>query len=490
MKLKNGIKKIGLIIILICQLTFLQEIKAEIKLPAIISSNMVLQRNSTVVIWGWAEANEKIDLEASWLNKLESFQADSKGNWRIELKTTNSKEAQIIRIKDKSSNITLDNILFGEVWLCSGQSNMEQPIRGYIGQPVFKSNMATAKSNNPNLRLFTVKRNGSKEPLKDVDGHISWESASSESVSDFSAIGYFFGRQLQEILDCPVGIIHSSWGGSSIRAWVGDETIANYQKDNSENVEYPEGIKYEPTTLFNAMINPLLSFRIKGVLWYQGETNRKEPENYRTLFPSMVKNWRDRWGIGNFPFYYVQIAPYLYGNNDVFQTPENSAFIREVQLQSLDLIPNSGIAITMDIGEGYTIHPPRKKDVADRLLFNALQQTYSYKSIDYSGPVYDSFEIKADEIILKFKQAETGLFSFNKLEGFEIAGQDKVFYPATAEIANRTMDVIVKSDLVPSPVAVRYCWRNWVVGTLFDTQLLPASSFRTDEWNNAKRIKN
>ncbi len=198
----------------------------------------------------------------------------------------------------------------------------------------------------------------------------------------------------------------------------------------------------------------------------------------------MVKDWRTRWGIGDFPFYYVQIAPYIYDNNKAFQTVDNSAFIREAQLQCLDLIPNSGIAITMDIGEENYIHPPKKKEVADRLLFNALNQTYGYKTVDYAGPVFDSQELKDDGIILKFKNAETGLYSYDALAGFEIAGEDKVFYPADAKIVDYR-DVFVMSDKVPKPVAVRYAWRNWVIGTLYDANLLPASSFRTDQWDDA-----
>jgi len=202
----------------------------------------------------------------------------------------------------------------------------------------------------------------------------------------------------------------------------------------------------------------------------------------------MVKDWRTRWSIGDFPFYYVQIAPYLYGDNDVFQTVDNSAFIRETQLQCLDLIPNSGIAITMDIGDQYCIHPPKKKEVADRLLFNALNQTYGYKTIDYAGPIYESLELKDGGIVLMFKNAEIGLYSYGELTGFEIAGADKVFYPATAKIVAQK-DVFVKSDKVPNPVAVRYAWRNWIMGTLFGANLLPASSFRTDDWDEATQVK-
>ena len=465
-----------------------QSINAQVKLPAIVSSNMVLQRNTTVVLWGWADAKEKISIEASWLKELMHLEADSEGNWRIEVKTTNSKEPQIIKIKSKTADITLQNILFGEVWLCSGQSNMQQPIKGYPGQPTFGSTMSTAKSNNPNLRLFTVDRVGSKTPLTEVEKYTAWQQASPENVLDFSAIAYFFGQQLQEILDVPVGMIHTSWGGSSVQAWISNEIMSSYQEVNLEDVDITQNTNQIPTALFNSMINPLIPFAIKGVLWYQGESNRKESENYKKLFPAMVKDWRTRWGIGDFSFFYVQIAPFLYGNNEAFQTNVNSAFIREAQLQCLDLIPNSGIAITMDIGEEYYIHPPKKKEVADRLLFNALNQTYDYKTVDYAAPIFDSLEVKDDGIVLKFKNAETGLYSYNGLEGFEIAGGDKVFYPAKAKIVNRR-DVFVISDEVSNPVAVRYAWRNWVVGTLYDTNLLPASSFRTDEWDDATQFK-
>ena len=191
----------------------LQSIHAEIKLPAILSSNMVLQRNTTIVLWGWADAKELITVEASWLEEEKSIEADREGNWRIEVKTTNSKEPQTIHIKSNASDITLENVLFGEVWLCSGQSNMEQPVKGYDGEPTFGSVMAIAKSVNPNLRLFTVERAGSKTPLKDVEKYRAWQQAAPESVIDFSAIAYFYGQKLQEVLDCPVGMIHTSWGG-------------------------------------------------------------------------------------------------------------------------------------------------------------------------------------------------------------------------------------------------------------------------------------
>jgi sialate O-acetylesterase len=474
-------------IIAISLLLFVQAIYAEVKLPAIVSSGMVLQRNTTVVLWGWADPYEKITIETSWLNEAINVEADKDGNWKTEVKTTNSKEPQTIKIIGNTSDIALENVLFGEVWVCSGQSNMQQPVMGYNGQPTFGSTMATAKSNNPNLRLFTVDRVGSKTPLKDVEKYTAWQQASPENVLGFSAVAYFFGQQLQEILDVPVGMIHTSWGGSIVEAWISKEVLSEYQEIDIEEADLANS-SHVQTALYNAMINPLIPYSIKGALWYQGESNRKEPEDYKSLFPAMVKDWRAHWGIGDFPFYYVQIAPYLYGDNNAYETVDNSAFIREAQLQCLELIPNSGIAITMDIGDELCIHPPKKKEVADRLLFNALNQSYGYNTVDYAAPIYESQEVKDGEIILKFKNAETGLFSYGELEGFEISGDDKVFYPATATIANR-MNVVVKSDRVPNPVAVRYAWKNWVVGTLYDTNLLPASSFRTDDWNDATLFK-
>ncbi|MDG1729914.1 MAG: sialate O-acetylesterase [Algibacter sp.] len=468
---------------------FVQTINAEVKLPSIVSSNMVLQRNTTIMLWGWADVDEKIAINTSWLSKPISIQAGKDGNWRVAVKTTNSKEPQTITINDETSNITLENILFGEVWLCSGQSNMHMPIKGNNGQPIFGSVMATACSNNSNLRFFTVDNVGSKTPLKDVEKYTGWQQASPKIVSNFSAVAYFFGQQLQEILDCPVGMIHSSWGASSVQAWISNEVLSSLQPVNLDNENITKQTQKIPTVLFNAMIYPLIPYSIKGVLWYQGEANRKEPENYKKLFPAMVKDWRSRWGIGDFPFYYVQIAPFPYGNNNAFQTVDNSAFIRETQLQCLDLIPNSGITITMDIGDKYSIHPPKKKQVADRLLFNALNKTYGYETIDCNSPVYNSLEEENGGILLKFKNAEMGLYSCENLSGFEIAGEDKVFYQAKAKIKNGK-DVFVISDKVLNPVAVRYAWRNWVMGTLFGTNLLPVSSFRTDEWGDATKIEN
>lgn len=476
-------------LIIVLNVLFTQSINAEVKLPAIVSSHMVLQRNATIALWGWADANEKIIIETSWLNELLEVEADEEGNWSVDVKTTTDTGSQTIKITSKTSDITLDDVVFGEVWLCSGQSNMYQPLIGYKGQPTFGGNTAIARSENSKLRLFSVEKVASKEPLKDIEKFSGWQQANANNVANFSAVAYFFGQQLQEILNVPVGLIHTSWGGSKVQAWMSEEVLNEYQKVDLTGVDLSKKTNQIPTVLFNAMINPLIPYTIRGALWYQGESNRNEPNKYTELFPAMVNDWRTRWEIGDFPFYYVQIAPFSYRKDiDEFNNSRNTAFLREAQLQCLDLIPNSGIAITMDIGDKYCIHPPIKKEVADRLLLNALNQTYGYKGVDFAAPIFHSQKEKDGGILLKFRNVETGLYSYDKLGGFEIAGEDKVFYPAKAKIVNRK-DVFVISKDVSNPVAVRYAWCNWIKGTLYDTNLLPASSFRTDKWTDATRAK-
>ncbi|MEM6380076.1 MAG: sialate O-acetylesterase [Bacteroidota bacterium] len=448
---------------------------------------MVLQRNANVRLWGWADPREQISISGSWFEERELVKASEDGYWELELQTTNSKEPQTINLESKQSSLLLENILFGEVWVCSGQSNMQQPMKGFKGQPTVGAALAIAKSRNPNLRLFTVKKQGSKTPQENIRYFQGWTEASPDNVLEFSAVAYFFGKELQEILDVPVGLIHTSWGGSRIEAWMSKESLTKFQPVDLEDTDIRSKTNKVPTALFNAMIHPILRYSITGVLWYQGESNRGDPESYEQLFPEMVADWRERWSVGDFPFYYVQIAPFKYSkDNTLFQSIENTAFIREAQLKCVDKIPNSGMVVTLDVGAENSIHPPRKKEVSERLLFNALNHTYGYKSVDRFSPIYDSMIEEDGALILSFKHAENGLYAYESLTGFEIAASDRVFYPATAKIINRK-NVSVKSERVKNPVAVRYAWRNWVEGSLFDTNLLPASSFRTDDWENASR---
>lgn len=462
---------------------------AAITLPAIVSSHMVLQRNTTVVLWGWADANESIIIKASWLKKPLKTQASANGNWRVELETTNSTLPQWLSLKSKDSNILLDDILFGEVWLCSGQSNMFQPIKGYGNdQPTANAMLAKAKAEKSNIRLFSVTRKNAKVPFKDLKDYTAWEKATPENCEDFSAIGWFFGQQLQEVLDVPVGIIHTSWGGTRVEAWMSKEALSDFEEVDLGDKPLDEDAKNKPTVLYNAMIHPLIPYTIKGALWYQGEANRNVYERYKLLFPAMVKDWRSRWGIGDFPFYFVQIAPFDYSKKDPLRSiNKNSAFMRVAQEECVSLIPNSGIAITTDLGDERRIHPSQKQDVASRLLLLALGETYGIDEVDGQSPKYDTMEIYDDEIHLKFSNAEVGLFSFGDLHDFEIAGEDKIFYPASTMIKEGGI-VVLKSENVKVPVAARYAWKDWVKGSLYNQNLLPASSFRTDNWTDAIRF--
>ena len=487
--LKKRIKEILKVFTIVITLYLPFSVMAEVKLPALLSSNMVLQRNAVVKLWGWADTGEKITIKVSWLDEAHHVIPNNDGFWSVGVQTTNSKEQQSITIKSEYSDIKLENVLFGEVWLCSGQSNMEMPLRGFNGQPVFGSLNAIAKATNPNLRLFKVNRKASITPLNDLEYYEPWQMATPDNVGSFSAVAYFFAEQLQDILDVPVGIILSSWGASTVQAWMSQESIKDVQSVDLDSIGSIEKPNKVPTLLFNGMIYPLTKYTIKGVLWYQGEGNRFEPEMYKKLFPAMVEDWRNQWGLGDFSFNYVQIAPFLYGNNHVFQDVKNSAFMREVQSSCSEMIANSTIAITMDLGAKNFIHPPKKKEVADRLLFNVLKNTYGYKSIDGGSPVFESHEMKDGGILLSFNHAQSGLYANGELKDFEIAGEDKVFYPAEAFITDRWTKVFVRSAKVKKPVAVRYAWRNWVQGTLFGGNMLPVSSFRTDNWDDAVRME-
>jgi sialate O-acetylesterase len=469
---------------LICCIPFY--LQAKIILPDLVSNHMVLQRNTEVKLWGWAEANEKITIRLSWNKKPISINADKDGNWEVKIKTTLEVSPQTIQLKSKDSNILIEDVLFGEVWLCSGQSNMEMPLKGYIGEPVFGGYEAILKANNKNLRLFQVVKVGTKKPLKNFAEKSKWEISSPEVAATFSAIGFFYGNQLQETLQVPVGVIHASWGGSPVQAWMSEETLQALEPIDWQKHDFIEKLNQTPTALFNAMIHPIINYHIKGALWYQGENNRGKFISYKTLLPNMVKEWRAKWNVGDFPFYFVQIAPFHYQKLEAFDAPANSAYMREAMVECVALIPNSGIAITTDLGSDKTIHPPKKIEIAHRLILIALNQCYGMKNIAFKGPELKDFSIQENTIELFFNEPNNGLYSNGDLTAFEIAGEDRVFYPAIA-IIHQKKSIKVSCNKVAKPVAVRYAWSNFVDGNLYNGNLLPASSFRTDQWEKATR---
>lgn len=457
-------------------LLFAGSVSAEITLPAVIGDNMVLQRESVVPLWGKAAAGAQLTIVTSWDEKEYKAEAGAGGEWRVQVQTPAAGGPYEIRISEQgSAERTLSNVLIGEVWLCSGQSNMEMPLRGNRNQPILHSNDILMEANEPELRLFKVERQASNTELDDVNA--SWEESTVATAREFSAAGYQFGKKLQEILGVPVGIIQSSWGGTPIESWI-DPTSISKVPDlalpmPSATVEADRKIA---TCLYNGMIAPLAGYGIKGFLWYQGEGNRSRPETYAQAMEALVSGWRKHWDNDELPFYYVQIAPYIYGTQ-----AELVPFLREAQQKAEALIPLSGMVVSMDVGSNETIHPPNKTAIAKRLLYLALNETYGMEGIVCRGPVYRSMEVKDNEVLIEFDNAEFGLSSFDEpLISFEVAGADRHFYPAEAKIVSE--GVLVTSDQVNAPVAVRYAFKDRAVGHLYNTAGLPAAPFRTDDW--------
>ena len=457
-------------------------LSAQIKLASVFGDNMVLQRNSEVKIWGKASAGQKLTVTPAWSKMKVSVTTDEKGNWTAKLKTIEAGGPYTITIASGKQKVTIKNILLGEVWLCSGQSNMEMQMALYADQPVNGANDELLNAIHDDIRLFTVTRNSQPTTQDTCSG--KWQVATAESVAVFSAVGYFYAKQLQQRLHVPVGIICSSWGGSRIEAWMSKEVVSQFGEAYQQTTKPNINQQNKAAHLFNGMIAPLLNLTIKGVIWYQGESNINNYKDYVALQAAMVKDWRSRFGIGEFPFYYVQIAPFWYYKN----TPElYSAFQRDEQLKAMSVIPNSGMVCTLDIGDEKCIHPAEKQTVGKRLALWALAETYNFKGFSYKSPTFNSMTVKDSVAIISFNDAPTGITSFGKsVDCFQISGTDSIFYPAKLEIKNK--QALLKSLKVKSPVAVRYAFCNFpkTEGYLYNTAGFPALSFRTDNWNNKK----
>lgn len=499
--------------ILICFLSF--TIQADVNLPSVISDNMVLQQSTTMNIWGKGDIGETVTITPSWNKKSYITKTDSNGKWLIRLKTPKATTNQSIIIKGNNT-IEIKNVLIGEVWLCSGQSNMDYPISKAHGWRVGVADEAKEMqgADYPNIRLFHIAQKLSPEQeLDDCEGH--WEICNVENLKTFSAIAFFFGRELYKNLNIPIGLIQSTWGGTPADAWTKMSVMKadpyykdllnkfyeardNYPNDmrvyeeakkkyecekgiaekNGEKLppapKKPQGINHNKalSTLWNAMIHPIVNYSIKGVIWYQGETTLGEgPEKYQLVFTNMINSWRTEWSQGDFPFYFVQIAPHY----------KQRSQIREAQLKTWQSVKNTGMAVITDAGDSTDIHPRRKQIPAMRLAYWALAKTYG-KNIPYSGPLYESMKVNNNKAILSFKYTDKGLKtkSGEPLKGFVIAGEDKKFYPATASIVGDKVEV--SSPNVKNPVAVRYGWDKFFRVNLYNGANLPASPFRTDNW--------
>jgi len=454
----------------------------QVKMAAIFTDNMVLQQEAKVPIWGWSKSGKTISVKTSWNKQTKKTIADKNGKWKVYVATPKAGGPYELLISD-GKNLTLKNILIGEVWILGGQSNMEMQLKGFKSQAIVGSNDAIFHSANPKLRLYVVPRSAKFEPQENSKTSF-WKEADPETVSNFSAIGYFFGKILQEQLKIPVGLINVNYGGSSAEAWMSRKDIEEFGGLTLPVIADSAKINNRTSTaLYNGMLYPIIGYGIKGALFYQGESNYDRANQYETLFTNLAKEWRKEWNQGEFPFYYAQIAPYSYAKLSPDRIGEklNSAYLRDAQRKALAKIPNAGMVSLMDIGEEKSIHPSHKKEVGERFALMALAKTYGLKGFGYTSPEYDTIEVSENIATIKFKNAGNGFTTFGKeLINFEIAGADKIFVQAQAVISGST--ILVSSPLVKTPVAVRYAFKDFVIGELFSTEGFPVSSFRTDQF--------
>lgn len=459
---------------------------ADVTLPSIIGDNMVLQREKPIPVWGWDEAGTEITVTLN--GKSATAKAADDGKWLVELPAMDAGGPYEMVIKG-SSEKKLKNILLGEVWLCSGQSNMEWTVRS-SNNP--QQEIEAAKY--PEIRHIKIPHRPAKTPQKNVPSP-GWELCTPKTVPNFTAVGYFFGRKLHKDLDVPIGLIGSNWGGTRIEPWTppeGFKKVPALKESHADKLsEFPsvreiknkegkvtgEAVNHQsPLALYNGMIHPLLPYSIRGAIWYQGESNNGEGMLYHEKMKALILGWREVWNNDDLPFYFVQLAPYRYGGNRGGSLP----YIWEAQAKTLDL-PNTGMAVTTDVSNIKDIHPRNKQDVGKRLALWALAKTYGKSDLVYSGPLYKSMEADGNKAVLSFDHAAGLKTRDGKAPShFTIAGEDKKFVEATAKIDGDK--VIVWADGVEKPAAVRYGWDQVAEPNLANGAGLPASPFRTDDW--------
>ncbi len=453
---------------------------AKVRLPALVGDGMVLQQKTKANVWGWADKGKTVTVTTSWDKASYTAKPDDQGRWMVKVATPGAGGAYTMTISD-GEPVTVSDILIGEVWICSGQSNMAMLLRGSTGQPVDNSlqTIMDAGKYSKLIHSFTLPRRESAVPEEDCTG--TWVAASPNTAWNIGAVPYFFAMHLTNILGVPVGVINNSWGGSSIESWLDEATARTVPGLNVEAHKPAEGRGPHATLsyLHNGMTWPVRNYTAKGFLWYQGESNRTRYATYAEAEAAMVKKWRELWGDENMPFYCVEIAPYYYNNADGTE----AARLREAQFKALSLIPNSGMAATADAGSMLCIHPPQKDVVATRLATLALVKTYGMaKAFPATGPVYSSVSFEGGKATVKFTETHAGMSpGFAPVKGFEIAGADRKFYPAEAKIVQPDK-VEVSSPEVAKPVAVRYAFRNYIEANLSNTFMQAAFPFRTDDW--------
>lgn len=447
----------------------LLDARAAVRLPAVLASNMVLQQQSSVKLWGWSEPRERIAIVCSWDNHVDSVKGSRDGKWQVLVHTPAAGGPYTIEIKG-SNRILLENVLIGEVWVCSGQSNME--MCETWGLPDVRTELPTCY--NANIRFFQIPKTTAAFPQDDC--HADWTVCDSNTLKRFSAVGYFFGKKLNKDLNVPIGLIQAAWGGTPAEVWTPEELMNTDTVLQNALTKVPlnDGWPHAPGYCYNAMIAPVTKFCVAGALWYQGESNTPAPLTYDRLLTKMIASWRMNWD-KPLSFYLVQIAPFKYGVKD------QGAVLRE-QEEKVQRLENTGMVVISDItGDTSDIHPKNKHDVGIRLANWALADTYHKQGLVYKNPSYHRMTIEGDKVLVYLADAAGGLEVRGKeVQELFIAGADQVFYPAQVKIKGDVLTVFAKE--VKKPVAVRYQYSNTGIGNLFSKQGLPVAPFRTDDW--------
>ena len=464
--------------------------QATVRLPALVGSHMVLQRDAPVPVWGWAAPGEQVVVTFRGHDYPAAPAAT--GRWQVALPATPAGGPYNLIIKGQNT-ITIEDVLVGDVWLASGQSNMELPLRDRNAPApgayplILNAEQEVATANFPQIRQFTVKKVVAYQPQTENEGY-GWQVCSPAMAGSFSAVGYFFARDLYQLYHVPIGLISSPWGGTPAEAWVSAEALQklpDFQAPVAAMAGRParpepldKDAQNTPTVLYNGMIAPLQPYAIKGVIWYQGESNTGRGAQYRTLFPALIRDWRARWG-SELPFIFVQLANYTKALP--LPGPSDWAEVREAQAMALAL-PRTGMAVALDLGDPDDIHPANKQDVGHRLALAARQVAYGDKKVVAAGPTFQSMQVRGSQVNLKFSNVGTGLVlksGTTTLTGFAVAGADGQFHWAGATLNGRS-EVVLTCAAVPTPVAVRYAWANNPLGNLYNQEGLPAAPFRTD----------
>ncbi len=466
--------------------------QAKVRLHHLVSDNMIIQQQSDVRLWGWTTPGRKVTATTSWSEQRASAKADKQGRWLLTVRSPKaSYDPLSITFDDGDGQVVIQNVLAGEVWVCAGQSNMEMPVKGFGNCPVQDYNQEVIGAAGPRqVRSAKIPSIMRMTPQEDADTR--WRECSPQTVGDFSATGYFFAKTVNRALDIPVGIIEANKGGSRVESWLTKENLEKYTSEPTDTmgiVNFKKEWDYHRALVWgNGTFNPILNYTVRGILFYQGCSNVGDPGNqYSERLKLLVEQWRQQFQLGELPFYFVQIAPYDSGDK---QGTWN-ALLQEQQYRASQIIPNSGLVCTNDCVypyEGTQIHPAQKQKVGQRLAFLALNKTYGMGSLICESPSYRDMQVKDGKVMLHFDNECGAISRFEGIEGFELAGSDRVFYPAKArhfwQPGGGYWDecIVVESDRVAQPVAVRYCFRNWLLGNLANAGGLPLFPFRSDNW--------